>query len=216
MDVYRCRVCGEYVEEPRHCGVDAELVLDGKTRVKISKLLSLALRHSPSALGVSLDEGGWAPLDAVVAGLKKLGLSASAGVVEAVARLDKKGRFELSSGRIRARYGHSISVKVEYEVDTETRRLYHGTTRRSLEGIMKMGILPMNRLYVHLAVDFNTACETAARRQDPVVLEVDADCTRAAGPIYKASPAIRLSKYIPPTCIANVYPCEKFYTATQT
>jgi len=216
VDIYRCRVCREYVEEPRHCGVDAEPVLDGKTRVKISKLLSLALRHSPSALGVSLDEGGWAPLDTVVAGLKRLGLPASAEAVEAVARLDKKGRFELSSGRIRARYGHSILVKVEYEVDVEARRLYHGTTRSSLEGIMKAGILPMKRLYVHLAVDFHTACETAARRQDPVVLEIDADCARAAGPIYKASPAIRLSKYILPTCITGVYPCEKFYTATQT
>jgi len=46
------------VEEERHCGRPAAAVLEGRTRLKISKLLSLALRHDPSALGLRLDKEG--------------------------------------------------------------------------------------------------------------------------------------------------------------
>jgi putative RNA 2'-phosphotransferase len=44
-NIYRCRVCGKYTESPVHCGVEAELFLDAKRRVMLSKLMSGLLRH---------------------------------------------------------------------------------------------------------------------------------------------------------------------------
>ena len=39
--------------------------------VQISKFLSLILRHKPDAVGITLDEHGWADVDALLAGLSR-------------------------------------------------------------------------------------------------------------------------------------------------
>lgn len=138
----------------------------------------------------------------MVEGLRRAGLPASPQVLKAVAQLDDKSRFEIRDGRVRARYGHTIKVQIRYEVDIDTQLLYHGTALYVLPSILSQGILPMRRLYVHLAVDVETACLNARRRQNPAVVEVNADCVRKSGnPIYKATEKIRLTPYVPPTCV---------------
>ncbi len=206
--IYGCAVCGRFVEEEKHCGRLAALVLDGATRLKISKLLSLALRHDPSALGLRLDKEGWADLDAVLSGLEKAWLGIDAAVLKALVELDDKGRFELRDGKIRARYGHSIDVSISYPEDAATAMLYHGTSMDYLPAILREGVLPMRRRYVHLAVDVETACLNASRRPRPVVLAVDAGCLRRRGyRIYIASHKIRLVQYVPPDCIVGKRSC---------
>ncbi len=37
--------------------------MDHKSRVRVSKLMSLGLRHEPAALGLTLDEGGWVDVE---------------------------------------------------------------------------------------------------------------------------------------------------------
>ena len=201
-------MCGRFVEEEKHCGRPTALVLDGATRLKISKLLSLALRHDPSALGPRLAKEGWADLDAVLSGLEKAGLGIDAAVLKALVELDDKGRFELRDGKIRARYGHSIDVSISYPEDAATVTLYHGTSMDYLPAILREGVLPMRRRYVHLAVDVETACLNASRRPRPVVLTVDAGCLRRREcRIYIASHKIRLVQYVPPDCIVGKRSC---------
>jgi putative RNA 2'-phosphotransferase len=200
--IYRCAVCGRFVEEDRHCGRPAALVLEGAMRLRISKLLSLSLRHDPSALGLKIDREGWADVDAVLKGLERAGFRVDAAVLKALVELDDKGRFELQNGKIRARYGHSIDVSISYPEDATSATLYHGTSQDFLPAILREGILPMKRRYVHLAVDVETACLNAARRPRPVVLAVDAQCLRRRGyRVYIASHKIRLVQYVPPECI---------------
>ena len=207
-DVYKCPVCGQLTESPTHCGVSAVKILDGAMRLKISKLLSLALRHSPSVLGLSLDKGGWADVKTALEGLRKAGIRADYEALYAVVALDEKGRFELKDGKIRARYGHTIDVEVEYEADSESKALYHGTSRHLLPSIMAQGLLPMRRRYVHLSPDFATACQNARRRPLPVVIEIDAECLRARGyVVYAASGKVRLAKHVPPECLKKVVDC---------
>jgi putative RNA 2'-phosphotransferase len=206
--VYLCSVCGRYVEEESHCGRPAAAVLDGATRLRISKLLSLALRHDPSALGVKVDREGWADVDAVLKGLERAGLRIDAAVLRALAELDDKGRFELQNGKIRARYGHSIDVSISYPEDATSAALYHGTSLDYLPAMLREGIQPMKRRYVHLAVDVETACLNAARRPRPVVLAVDAQCLRRRGyRVYIASHKIRLVQYVPPECVEKKVTC---------
>ena len=38
---------------------------------KLSKFIALILRHKPEVIGISLDEHGWAEVDALVAGIAK-------------------------------------------------------------------------------------------------------------------------------------------------
>ncbi|AFA39262.1 RNA:NAD 2''-phosphotransferase [Pyrobaculum oguniense TE7] len=206
--LYKCAVCGAYTEEAVHCGEASLLLLDGATRLRISKLLSLALRHNPSVLGITLDSHGWAEIGAVLRGLEKFGLPVSEEPLRALVVADDKGRFEIAGGKIRARYGHSIDVDIEYEIDETSTTLYHGTTADNLPSIKALGILSMKRKFVHLAADVDTACVNAARRPSPIVIEVDAECLRSSGVvIYIGSRKIRLAKYVPQSCIKRVFQC---------
>ena len=87
--------------------------------------------------------------------------------------------------------------------------LYHGTSMDFLPAILREGVLPMRRRYVHLAVDVETACLNARRRPRPVVLAVDAECLRRRGyRVYIASRKIRLVQYVPPDCIVGKKSCH--------
>ncbi len=210
--VYRCRVCGRYVEEPVHCGRPAVLVLDGERRLALSKLMSALLRHIPWEAGLKLDDEGWVSVDELVRAIRErwrnrhLYSWVTAEHVLAVALSDPKGRFEVSKDlrRIRARYGHSVEVRIPYEEESNPPRLlYHATPVRNLEPVMREGLKPMRRLYVHLAVDPSDALEAGRRHGRPVVLlEIDTACLRSRGlRIYRASSRILLAPYVPPTCI---------------
>ncbi|MGC8994350.1 MAG: RNA 2'-phosphotransferase [Pyrobaculum sp.] len=205
--IYQCAKCGAYTEEAEHCGTAAKLVLDGGTRLRISKLLALSLRHNPSVLGLDLDKDGWAEVEAVVRGLEKYGYKISAEILAALITLDDKGRYEMKNGRVRARYGHTIHVEIEYPVDEVIRVLYHGTSLDNLPSIMSLGVLPMKRMYVHLAADLETACLNAKRKPRPVVLEIDADCVREEVPIYRATQKILLTRYVPARCVKKLVIC---------
>lgn len=82
---------------------------------RLSRLLSLILRHRPDAFGLSLDPHGWVPVEDLLAAVRRQRewRDVSEHDLEAVARLPGRQRFELREGRIRARYGHSVAVQPE-------------------------------------------------------------------------------------------------------
>ena len=137
-DIYRCRVCKVFTEDRFHCGVEAELFLDGRRREALSKLMSYILRHDPESVGISLGSEGWARIADLVQGIRARWRNAelykwiTEEHVKAVALLDPKQRFEVRDGMIRARYGHSkrLGVGISYEVDSQTKVPYHGTSRQ--------------------------------------------------------------------------------------
>ena len=89
--------------------------------------------------------------------------------------IKQKKRFEISDERIRALYGHSFSMHIKKEKARLPQILFHGTARRFLVEIKKTGLLPMNRQYVHLSADIDTAMRVGNRHDsEPVILRVDA------------------------------------------
>ena len=50
--------------------------------------------------------------------------------------------------------------------------LYHGSAERNIKSIKKKGLLKMNRQYVHLSEDKNTALKVGMRHGKPVVLKI--------------------------------------------
>ncbi len=210
--IYECVEDGSLVEEPAECGSGAKLLIDGNRRVMLSKLVSGLLRHFPSELGLSLDKEGWVDVETLVNAIRERWRNKEAYSwlrvehVVAVALMDPKGRFELRDGRIRARYGHSVKVDISYEEDTKSAKLYHGTSLQAYRAIMREGIKPGGRLWVHLSTTPEDAAETGRRHgRDVVVLTIDAGCLRARGlKIYVASEKVRLVRYVPTECISHV------------
>src|SRR5215510_4751013 len=96
---------------------------------RISKYLSLVLRHDPSAAGVTLDAEGWVGVEELLAGAARHGQSFTRTELEEVVQTNEKQRFALSldAERIRANQGHSISVELGLTPETPPEVLYHGT-----------------------------------------------------------------------------------------
>jgi putative RNA 2'-phosphotransferase len=194
------------VEDPLLCDNVIDF-LDGKRRLLLSKLMSGILRHYPWRIGIKLDERGWAPIDKLVEGIR--GIKGFEWVKEwhirAIATYDPKGRFEILGNKIRARYGHSIPVRIEPLPGEIPEFLYHGTPEENLKSILKEGIKRMKRLKVHLSDSFNSAIEVGIRRSSRVaVLKISTKCLRRLGyEVEKASKVVYTVDYVPPECIVE-------------
>ncbi|NJE60426.1 RNA 2'-phosphotransferase [Thermococcus sp. 21S7] len=173
------------------------------SRVKVSRLMAYILRHSPEEFGLKPDVEGFVPLSELVRALQKVYPDVAEDFVREIVERDAKGRYEIRDGKIRARYGHSFPVSLNHEEDTESRVLYHGTPRRNLERIMREGLRPMRRQFVHLSTSGSEALETGRRHgRDVVLLIIDADCLRRKGlKVYKAGKNVRIVERVPPECI---------------
>ncbi len=178
---------------------------DQRRLVKLSKFLALILRHQPERFALPLDEEGWASLAEVMEilhGLPNFRWATRADVMEIVEQgsADGKRRFEVKEGYIRARYGHSLAQPVVYAPCAPPALLYHGTSPAALEAIRREGLRPMERQYVHLSPDVETALHVGARHDEqPIVLTVRAAEAHAAGvEFYRADEAVFMAKHVPP------------------
>jgi len=178
---------------------------DRRRLIKLSKFLALVLRHQPERFALELDDGGWTSLPEVMEilrGLPNFRWATRADVMEVVEEGtdDGKRRFQVDGNRIRARYGHSIAQPIRYEPCAPPSLLYHGTSPDQLEAIRHEGLKPMERQYVHLSPDYETAIRVGVRHADhPVVLTVRAADAHAAGvEFYRADEAVYLARRIPP------------------
>jgi putative RNA 2'-phosphotransferase len=154
--------------------------------VRLSKAMSHALRHDPSAYGLTLDAEGWTPVSALVEGLRTAGVPASEESVREVVTSGSKQRHELSGSWIRARYGHSVEGAVEIPVAEPPAVLFHGTTSAAAAVIEVEGLRGMGRQYVHLSPAVETARRVGSRRgSDLVVFTVDAAGAARAGVVFR-------------------------------
>lgn len=128
--------------------------MDPRRAVRISKLLSLGLRHDPGALGVTLDPAGWTEVDAVLRGLAARDEPITEEELEEIVATSDKQRFTLSpdGGRIRANQSHSVEVDLGLPPREPPEVLYHGTVDRFLDAIRREGLLRRARTHVHLSV----------------------------------------------------------------
>src|SRR6185369_8308359 len=144
--------------------------------VTLSKFLAKHLRHAPDALGLSLQPGGWVPVDDLLAASEKVGFPISYDeLIECVETNDKQRfSFDDTGDLIRANQGHSVEVDLKLEEAEPPEVLFHGTVERFLASIVAEGLKKGKRHHVHLSVDVATARKVGARRGKPIVLQVDA------------------------------------------
>src|SRR5690606_27740419 len=139
--------------------------MDERRAVRISKYLALHLRHRPERIGLVLGRGGWAGVAELLAACARHGFPLTRAELEHVVAVDGKKRYVLDGDRIRAVQGHSIPVDLDLPPVPPPDLLYHGTVRRSVEPILRDGLLPMGRHAVHLSPDRETARRVGAARR---------------------------------------------------
>ena len=100
------------------------------------KFIAFILRHHPEAIGMKLDEHGWARTEDLIAGIAK-SRPFDMQMLEEIVRTDSKQRYFFNEDKtlIRANQGHSIPVDVELEQKTPPDVLWHGTGEKYVESI---------------------------------------------------------------------------------
>ena len=164
-----------------------------------SRFLSMILRHKPEEIGITLDEHGWANVEELIAGLAKR-KPLDMQILEEIVATDEKQRYSFNEDKtlIRANQGHSIPVDVELPVTQPPEYLYHGTGEKYMESIMKIGLIPKSRLYVHLSADYETAVKVGKRHGTPIVLLVHAsDMVKDGCIYYRSVNGVWLTKEVP-------------------
>ncbi len=166
-----------------------------------SKFLSYVLRHEPQAIGLTLDREGWASIADLIKGATRSGRALDESLIRAVVDTNDKKRFAISGDglHIRAVQGHSTkSVSISFKEKMPPEFLYHGTATRFLESILKQGLKPGTRQYVHLTEDMQTAAAVGGRYGRPVVLKIDAPRMRQQGhKFYQADNQVWLTENVP-------------------
>lgn len=157
----------------------------------ISKKLSYLLRHSEFP-----DKKGWIPVDVLI---RDFGYTEE-GLKNIVAN-DEKHRYEFSDNRkkVRAIYGHSNHVFIQWKVAMPPKILYHGTAKKNIKSILQEGLKSMNRQYVHLSETIEDAVKVGKRHGEPVVLSINTqNVINDGGYFYRVPNGIWLSEFIMP------------------
>ena len=174
---------------------------------RISRFLSLILRHAPEKIHLIMDQNGWAAVDELIENAGKYaGIALDRDILTRVVQTNDKQRFALSpdGNKIRANQGHSVPIDLALEETAPPDLLYHGTAVRFLDSIDKAGLLPMSRRHVHLSGAPETALAVGRRHGKPAVLVIDAKAMRDQGfPFYISENKVWLTPAVPARFIKN-------------
>jgi putative RNA 2'-phosphotransferase len=165
---------------------------------RISKFLSYLLRHRPKEYPLSFDREGFVPWNELLAVVERRFPEATEDEVLAVIRDSDKQRFEFKDGKARATYGHSFPVDLGVHPVAPPPELYYGSARDLAESILRTGLKPRDRQFVHLSASFKEAVAVGKRRDPaPAVIVVDAHGASAAGVTFYSSGPLFLTSHVP-------------------
>ncbi len=166
---------------------------------RISRFLSFLLRHRPDDYPLRFDRQGYVPWEELIETVQERFQEITAEEIRRVVEGSDKKRFELKEGKVRATYGHSFPVELGLEGVEPPALLYHGAARDLAETILREGLKPRGRQYVHLSASVEEAAAVGKRRDPaPAVLVVDSKAAHTSGVLFYSSGPLFLAKEIPP------------------
>ena len=151
--------------------------MDRRTATRLSKFLSLVLRHRPDDYGLAMDEQGWVDFESLIDVLVAEDIVAETAEDDVMELVDgsERRRFQVEGNRIRALYGHSARIPLQYPPQTPPDVLWHGTTPEHAARIRHEGLKPEGRAFVHLSSTEGEARSVGGRHSEtPVLVRVDA------------------------------------------
>ena len=172
--------------------------MPGLSPERISRFLTYLLRHRPKEYPLVFDRRGFAEWRDVVALVQERYDEVTEQDIRAVVNDSQKKRFELEGGKVRATYGHSFPVDMGQEAAAPPAQLYYGAARDLAQSMLRYGLRPRDRQYVHLSATSEEA-ESVARRHDPLpaVIIVDAQAAHADGIRFYQSGPLFLVENVP-------------------
>ena len=165
---------------------------------RISRFLSYLLRHHPKEYSIAIDRNGFAQWSEVIAIVRERFPEVTEEQMYAVVAASEKQRFEFKDGKVRATYGHSFPVDLGLEPVEPPPQLYYGTARDLAQSILRKGLKPRDRQYVHLSASATEAIAVGRRRDPtPAIIVVDATAAHAEGFRFYASGPLFLTENVP-------------------
>ena len=176
------------------------------TDVELGKFISYILRHHPEDVGIKLDKNGYANVSELITNINATAKYHNELSEERLQRIvdtnnKKRYSYDETGTKIRAVQGHSFHVDVAKKSVPPT-ILYHGTSKNAYDIIRKKGINKMNRDFVHLSSDKDTAISVGMRhaktKENLIILEVDTKKMFADGYVfYVAENGVWLIDFVP-------------------
>lgn len=167
-------------------------------RLKKSKKMSYALRHHPQNFDFDMKKDGSVDLQQF-----SQALNIPVEKIYEIAENDDKQRFVIRDNRIWAAQGHSFDAEVKFNkipAEDSPKFLYHGTKDKFIDSIMKSGLLPQKRKYVHLSPNRETAVKVASRRSGKnVILVIDVEKLMKSGvKLFRSENNVYLTSKVDP------------------
>ncbi len=152
-------------------------MISEKQQTHISKFLSLVLRHKPETIGIQIDQNGWVDINELIDKSNKYGIQFDRETLNHIVATNSKKRFAFNDkfDKIRASQGHSVEIELGYKNQKPPEILFHGTSEKSVQSILKKGLEKRNRQHVHLSSDTETAIKVGQRHGKPVIFEILAE-----------------------------------------
>lgn len=176
------------------------------TDIEMGKFLSYILRHHPEDINIKVDKNGYVNVDELIEKInatEKYSGEMSRERLDRIVETNNKKRYSYNEdkSKIRAVQGHSFHVDVA-KVAVPPVILYHGTSTHAYETIKKQGLKKMNRDYVHLSKDIETAKSVGLRHakheKNLAILVIDCKKMLADGyKFYVAENGVWLADEIP-------------------
>jgi putative RNA 2'-phosphotransferase len=87
---------------------------------------------------------------------------------------DKRKRYQIDGGMIRATYGHTIDVSPDDLPLADIDEFYYPVTEEEIDIILEGGLHPIDRKKVHLSGSIEKALEAGlVRTEEPMILKID-------------------------------------------
>jgi len=197
--IKKCQNHGFFRAEACACGDAGTLILNDEQTERLGRFISGALRHFPDDLGLAMNQHGWVDLDVLVDAMRTRYKWSNKEKLFSIIESDEKGRYEIKVNKIRARYGHSVDIDLDYDENTLP-EVYYGASREEVDILLEKGIKPVKQRYVHLSTSVDKAREVAKiHTEDPVLLVINAEEAQNDGvAILSATENIVLADEIPP------------------
>jgi putative RNA 2'-phosphotransferase len=176
------------------------------SQIRLSKLLSLILRHRPEEFHITIDRYGFANIEEILRPLQERLPWVTRDDINDVVYHSEKQRFEIIGEKIRARYGHSFPVQIDLPPIIPPEFLYQAVVSEAVEKILQHGLSPQDRQYVHLSLSLQVAGELGQKMSpDSVILRILAQKAASEGNVsfFEAGPVI-LTAFVPPEFIEVV------------
>ena len=174
--------------------------MNTQNTTRLSKFLSLILRHKPQLIGLELDTQGWADTDDLLNKCNQFGKKLDKETLLHIVASDNKKRYSFNEdgSKIRASQGHSIKVELGYVPQIPPKFLYHGTATRFVDSIMEKGLIKGNRHHVHLSAEQETAIKVGSRHGKPIVLIIKAQEMQEGGQqFFRSENGVWLTEHVP-------------------